>query len=116
MAVLRADRVAAALRRGGPATVDADVPARFAPGDAVVVRNAHPPGHTRAPRYVRGRVGTVVRDHGVMVFPDAHAHGLGKRPQHCWSVRFEARELWGDEAPARDAVHVDLWDDHLDPA
>jgi nitrile hydratase len=31
-------------------------------------------------------------------------------------VRFTARELWGDAAPARDAVHLDLWDDHLEPA
>jgi nitrile hydratase len=39
-----------------------------------------------------------------------------KKPQHCYSVRFAARELWGASASARDSVYVDLWDDHLDPA
>jgi nitrile hydratase len=42
--------------------------------------------------------------------------GLGPHPQHVYSVRFEARELWGPQASARDAVYVDLWDDHLLPA
>jgi nitrile hydratase subunit beta len=33
-----------------------------------------------------------------------------------YSVRFSARELWGDQAPAQDAVYVELWDDYLEPA
>src|SRR5207249_2987770 len=45
-----------------------------------------------------------------------HAMGLGKKPQHLYSVRFAARELWGPDASPGDAVYVDLWDDHLDPA
>jgi nitrile hydratase len=56
------------------------------------------------------------RDHGVYVFPDTVAHALGENPQHVYSVRFEARMLWGDKAPARDAVYIDLWDDYLEPA
>jgi nitrile hydratase subunit beta len=39
-----------------------------------------------------------------------------KKPQHCYSVRFTAREIWGPDACARDGVYVDLWDDHLDLA
>ena len=38
------------------------------------------------------------------------------RAEHLYSVRFAARELWGSEAPAGDSVHLDLWDDHLEPA
>jgi nitrile hydratase len=53
--------------------------ARFKPGDRVRVRNEHPAGHTRAPRYARGHAGTVQRDQGVHVFPDTMAHGLGSR-------------------------------------
>ena len=34
---------------------------RFGVGDHVRVREWHPPGHTRCPRYVRGKAGTVVR-------------------------------------------------------
>lgn len=113
MPLLTADQVAATLRRGGSARVDADVPARFRVGQRVAVRNEHPFGHTRAPRYLRGRRGTIVSDHGVFVFPDSHAANGDRNPQHVYSVRFDARELWGTPASARDAVYADLWDDYL---
>jgi nitrile hydratase beta subunit len=113
---LPAAEVEAALRRTGSSKLDIPVPPRFRAGDAVVARNINPPGHTRLPRYARGKRGEVALDHGVWVFPDASGNGLGPRPQHCYSVRFAARELWGDAAHAADAVHVDLWDDHLEPA
>ena len=131
MPVLKAEDVEAALRKGGPASVEADVPARFTPGDRVVVRNINPLGHTRAPRYIRCKHGAIARDHGVFIFPDAHALGQGKSPQHLYSVRFAGSEVWGDdiwgpevlgdevldrEAPAKDVVYVDLWDSYLDPA
>src|SRR3972149_4073939 len=60
-------------------------------------------GHARVPRYVRGRQGVVDRDHGVFIFPDTHALDLGKKPQHVYSVRFAARELWGPAAEIRAA-------------
>ena len=68
------------------------------------------------PRYVRGRRGVVAIDHGVFIFPDTHAAGEGTKPQHVYSVRFTAQELWGPDASARDRVHVDLWDDYLEAA
>jgi nitrile hydratase len=114
--VLRAAAVEAALRKGGSARVDAPAPPRFKPGDAVRARNLHPAGHTRLPRYARGKRGVVERDHGVFVFPDTNGMALGKTPQHVYAVRFAASELWGPSAPARDVVLVDLWDDHLEPA
>ncbi len=92
------------------------VAARFKAGQRVHARNINPIGHTRLPRYARGKLGTVERDHGVFVFPDTNAHFLGEKPQHLYSVRFAARELWGGAAAPRDAVHVNLWDDHLEPA
>jgi len=104
------------LLKGGPARLPDSVPPRFKPGDRVVARNLNPVGHTRLPRYVRGKRGAIDRDYGVFIFPDTHAMGQGKKPQHLYSVRFAARELWGPEASPRDAVYVDLWDDHLDPA
>jgi len=82
----------------------------------VRARNINSTGHTRLPRYARGKVGIIDRDHGVYVFPDTNAHFLGEKPQHVYSVRFAARELWGDQAAPRDAVYADLWDDHLEPA
>jgi nitrile hydratase len=56
------------------------------------------------------------RDHGVFVFPDTNAARRDEKPQHCYSVRFTARELWGPETPAREFVHIDLWDDYLESA
>jgi nitrile hydratase subunit beta len=76
----------------------------------------NPVGHTRLPRYVRSRSGTIERDHGVFLFPDTNAHFLGEKPQHVYSVRFSARELWGNEARPQDCVHLDLFDDYLEPA
>jgi nitrile hydratase beta subunit len=114
--VLRAQDVETALRASRAARVDEDVPPRFKPGDRVVTRNIHPAGHTRLPRYARGKRGVVEQDHGVWVFPDTHAAGQGTKPQHVYSVRFTARELWGPEAFQRDRIHIDLWDDYLDPA
>jgi nitrile hydratase subunit beta len=98
------------------ARVDADVAPLFKPGDRVRTHNDHPVGHTRLPRYARGKHGVVDRDHGVFVFPDTNAMTRDKKPQHCYAVRFSAQELWGPAASPRDSVYVDLWDDHLDPA
>jgi nitrile hydratase len=114
--VVRPGDVEKLLSTGNPFRVNEDIPARFHVGDAVRTHNDHPLGHTRLPRYARARRGQIAIDHGVFVFPDAHAAGQGKKPQHCYSVRFEARELWGSSAPASEFVHIDLWDDYLEPA
>jgi len=92
-----------------------DVPQHFAAGQKVRARNIHPAGHTRLPRYVRGRVGTVERNRGVQAFPDTHVYKRGQNPQYVYSVRFAARELWGEAAPSGDSVYLDLWEDYLEP-
>jgi nitrile hydratase len=113
---LRTADVATYLRNRRNARLDDDVPPRFKAGDRIVARNIHPLGHTRLPRYARGKRGVVDRDHGVFIFPDTNAMTRDKKPQHLYSVRFAARELWGPAASERDAVYADLWDDHLDSA
>jgi nitrile hydratase subunit beta len=113
---LRPEDVPRLLRNRRAARLDDPMSPKFKAGETVIARNIHPVGHTRLPRYVRGRRGVIDRDHGVFVFPDTHAAGLGQKPQHVYSVRFDARELWGPDGHARDAVYVDLWDDYLDPA
>ena len=102
------------LRQRRAARLDEDVPPRFRVGERVVTRNINPTGHTRLPRYVRGRRGVIERDHGVFIFADTNAMSRDRKPQHCYSVRFMATELWGSAASARDSVFVDLWDDHLE--
>jgi nitrile hydratase len=102
--------------RRGSARRDVAVAPRFKAGQRVRARNIHPSGHTRLPRYVRARSGVVVLDRGVFLFPDTHAHMRGDKPQHLYSVRFAARELWGEQASRRDFIHLDMWDDYLEPA
>jgi nitrile hydratase len=87
--------------------------ALFSTGDAVRVSVVHPVGHTRLPRYVRGRTGTVRAVHPAFVFPDTHAHGQGEQPQHVYAVSFAARELWGE---GDHVVNVDIWESYLEPA
>jgi nitrile hydratase subunit beta len=95
---------------------DLPVAPRFQTGQRVRARNMHPVGHTRLPRYARGKFGTIERDCGVFVFPDTNAHFLGEKPQHVYTVRFAARELWGEQASPRDSVYINMWDDYLEPA
>ena len=110
------EMVPGTLSRGIATSQDASVTACFKVGERVRARNIHPSGHTRLPRYARGRVGVIVRDHGVYNFPDTNAHFLGEKRQHVYSVRFTARELWGEKASGRDSVYIDMWDDYLERA
>lgn len=114
--VLKAEDVTQTLGRGGPTSRSEGTPPRFSVGDRVRVLPSITRGHTRSPRYVRGRTGTITRDHGVFVFPDSNAAGTGENPQHLYSVAFDATDLWGPEAKSQDRVHLDLWDDYLESA
>jgi nitrile hydratase subunit beta len=104
---------APAPRRHGGVIRSGATPPAFAPGDRVVTRVSSPPGHTRLPRYARGKRGVVERVHGTHVFPDSNAHGQGERPQPVYGVRFDARELWGDSAEPNGSVSLDLWESYL---
>jgi nitrile hydratase len=111
-----ANLTATAAQRPSYARPDADVKARFQVGDRVRALKINPTGHTRLPRYARGREGVIDRHHGIFVFPDTNAHFQGEHPQHLYSVRFRAQELWGESASARDSIYLDLWDSYLERA
>jgi nitrile hydratase subunit beta len=104
------------LSRGIASSQDPSVRPLFKVRQRVRARNINPTGHTRLPRYARGRTGVIVKDHGVYLFPDTNAHFQGEKRQHVYSVRFAARELWGKDASPRDSVHLDMWDDYLERA
>ena len=101
----------------GASRLDLPVRARYRTGQRVRARNIHPEGHTRLPRYVRGKRGVITKDHGVWALQDTDAAGerVGG-PQHVYTVRFASRELWGDVASRSDAVYVDMWEDYLERA
>ncbi len=106
--------LAVALNRNIPPSNDPGILPKFMPGQRVRALNMQPVGHTRLPRYARGKVGEIDRDHGVYDFPDTNADGRGPKRQHVYAVRFTAQELWGPEASPRDFVYLDLWDDYLE--
>lgn len=115
--VLRADDALAVIRKGFPVSRPATRAARFQAGDRVRTEAIKPEHHTRLPGYARGKTGIIEIVHGMHVFPDAHAQGLGESPQWLYTVVFPARELWGDAAQEPGSwVSVDAFEPYLKPA
>ncbi|MFL6140703.1 MAG: SH3-like domain-containing protein [Labedaea sp.] len=71
----------------------------FAPGQSVRTRLQATPGYLRLPVYARGRTGVVDSQHG----PETY------------SVRFRARDLWGEQAGDHE-VFLELLESYLEPA
>ncbi|RJF70013.1 nitrile hydratase subunit beta [Rhodopseudomonas palustris] len=113
---LGASEVGPMLARGGPTDRPAAAAARFKVGDRVRTKTMHPRTHTRLPRYVRGHVGVIELLHGAHVFPDSNALGQGEQPQWLYTVTFDGRDIWGDDAEPGLRVSVDAWDSYLEPA
>jgi nitrile hydratase subunit beta len=88
----------------------------YAVGDVVRVRERHPPGHTRAPRYVQGKQGFIIRVDVAANIDDIEAHGGGDVADPLYSVRFTSRELWGEAGTDGDVIHVDLFERYLQEA
>lgn len=112
------DEIEAGLRQGTPYDRPAPPP-RFAVGDRVRTRTLQVPGHTRLPRYARGRVGTIVRHHGGHVFPDTNAVPVGAtgadEGQHLYTVEFCGRDLWGPDTDPAIRVSIDAFEPYLEP-
>ena len=87
--------IVAGLLKGGPTAREAVSAAAFSIGDRVRTMLEHPAGHTRLPRYARGKMGVIVHVNGAHVFPDSNAKGEGENPQWLYTVEFSARELFG---------------------
>jgi len=113
---LDAADVPGVLAQGSPTARPATRSARFAIGDAVRTRPGPVPHHTRLPGYAAGCVGSIERAHGMHVFADAHAQGVGEDPQWLYTVVFDSRALWGDAAAPGHSVSVDAWEPYLEPA
>lgn len=95
---------------------EVDIPPQFGPGDAVRAGNMHPPGHTRLPRYVRGKRGTVARYYGLYDLQDTVPPGTAAPPQPMYAVGFAGQELWGETAEVNTWVYLDMWESYLEPA
>lgn len=108
------DVIDAVVKTGAPSQREINRKPKYAKGDKVRAKNLNPTGHTRLPRYARGRVGEIEMLHGNHVYPDTVAHDKGEAPEPLYAVRFSATELWGHDAPAKDSLCVDLWESYLE--
>ncbi|MEX0306721.1 MAG: nitrile hydratase subunit beta [Ruegeria sp.] len=118
---LKAEAVAGALAKGGPADRPSNIVPQFEVGQAVRTARASANrlvdgGHTRLPIYAAGATGRVLRQHGTHILPDSNAHGLGEAPEPLYAVAFPASELWADSEHPADEVVLDLWQSYLEPA
>ena len=86
---------------------------RFRSGERVLVSRPDSASHNRAPRYVRGHVGTVHATHGRHVLPDdVVARVAEPRVEPVYAVTFGAETLWG---AGDHSVTVNLWESYLEP-
>ena len=116
MPLLTSEIVPGLVAGGASCRMAAEVAPKFQVGDRVTAIVINPASHTRLPRYVRGKTGSIVRDHGVFAFPDTSAGGVHSDPQHVYSVRFEGEELWGKDANPKSCLYIDMFDTSLEPA
>jgi nitrile hydratase beta subunit len=108
------------MAAGESAARQIETKAQFHVGDTVRAKNLNPDGHTRLPRYARGRVGTVIADCGGQIYPEVSARLEGDGPERLYTVQFKATELWGPSeisgANPNDTVCIDLWEPYLEAA
>ena len=87
----------------------------FAAGTPVRARLHSASGHTRLPSYVRGRPGVVCALRGRFPLADELARHGTAAAEALYSVRFAARDLWGDDAGDHH-VYLDLYESYLTDA
>jgi nitrile hydratase len=57
----------------------------------------------------------IARVDGVAPVPEVEAHRREQVADHTYGVRFTLTEVWGAEADANAAIHVDLYERYLEP-
>lgn len=110
---LTKEAVTHVLRRASFARPAPDEP-RFRVGDVVRTRNIHPLSATRLPRYARDKTGRIERVQGCHVFPDSVVLGKGDDPQWLYTVVFEGRTLWGEDADPSLKVSIEAFEPYLE--
>lgn len=86
-------------------------------GAKVRIRRAWPPGHVRAPWYLRGCSGAVCHHIGEFGNPEELAYGRYDGAKlMLYRVRFRQRDIWPDYAgPAQDTLEVEVYENWLQP-
>ena len=105
-----------AIWSGQEDSADAPAPPRFAVGDQVRAKQIYPAGHTRLPRYIRGKIGRVFKTYRPQTLQDAEPVDGASRPQAVYAVKFSGDQLWGAAAEANSCVLLDMWESYLEEA
>lgn len=107
------------LQEGDSPKRDVDVQPKFAVGDAIVVNDLPVVEHTRLPGHLRGKPGVIdLVYEGFYAYFPGPADGLGPtNPQPSYSVRFDPKDVWGDElAEPGSMIYADLFELYLTAA
>lgn len=91
-----------------------DQPQNFKIGDTVKARIKAVPGHTRLPRFLWEKTGTILSYAGTYPMPDTVAHRKGENPEPSYTVVFDGKELWGESAEPNSSVTLDLFESYMD--
>ncbi len=85
-------------------------------GDNVIVRKAFPPGHVRAPFFIRGKAGVIDQIAGEYKNPEELAYGRrDAAPLSLYRVRFMQSHIWADyDGPEQDSIVIDIYENWLD--
>ncbi len=83
--------------------------------ERVRVKALMPPGHVRAPAYLRGKTGQIERALGAFGNPEQLAYGHAGARKELYRVRFTMADLWGPEAEnPRDTVDAEIYEHWLE--
>jgi len=99
-----------------PIGKNAGIEPRFDIGSHIKAKKIHPAGHTRLPRYVRGKLGRVTRFYGIHGLQDTLPPGQPQPLEPLYLVEFSAEELWGESAEPNAVLALDMWETYLEPA
>jgi len=89
---------------------------RFAVGDRVRTLASNPVGHTRLPRYARGRIGRIESLRREQALPDETVRSAGRGERiPVYGVAFRMEELWGADAEPGAELVMELWETYLLP-
>ena len=85
--------------------------------ERVRIKALMPPGHIRAPWYLRGKTGWVERTLGPFPNPEDLAYRHPGQPLALMRVRFTMAEVWGaDVAAPDDTIDAEIYSHWLEPA
>ncbi|MEM7030849.1 MAG: nitrile hydratase subunit beta [Chloroflexota bacterium] len=109
----RVEKALHALFRQQPKDPQGPELPKFKAGDIVQAKNMHPVGHTRLPRYCRGKQGIVDFVYDDWRVDDTPPPGEEHAIEPLYRIKFEGRELWGDEAEPNQVLYIDMFESYL---